>query len=98
MTEVRFSPKGARFMHSFARHQHNKSGRGSVKATKGLVVNLGWRYDLLEWFMDTFLYRGKVGELRRRTVDLAHLQVGERVLDVGCATGTLAIEVQKRVG
>ncbi len=50
------------------------------------------------WFCDTFLYRGKLQELRLRTANLARLQPGEEVLDVGCGTGTLAIEVQQRVG
>src|SRR5260221_11869967 len=85
-------------MHSFARHQHSKSGEGSPKKTKGLVLNDGWRYDLFGWFCDTFLFRGKLRELRRRTADLARLQPSEKVLDVGCGTGTLAIEVKQRVG
>jgi ubiquinone/menaquinone biosynthesis C-methylase UbiE len=50
------------------------------------------------WFVDTVLLRGKVRELRRRTIDLAQLHPGDRVLDVGCGTGTLAIEVQQRLG
>jgi len=50
------------------------------------------------WFCDTFLFRGKFRELRQRTATLARIEVGEQVLDVGCGTGTLAIEVQSRVG
>ncbi|HEX2909889.1 MAG TPA: methyltransferase domain-containing protein [Chloroflexia bacterium] len=37
-------------------------------------------------------------ELRQRTLHLARLRSGEQVLDVGCGTGTLAIEVQQYVG
>src|SRR5262249_18271130 len=44
------------------------------------------------------LFHGKVRELRRRTADFARLKSGESVLDVGCGTGTLAIEAQQRVG
>ena len=80
-------------MHSFVHHRHSKSGEASAKETKGLIVNFGWRYDLMEWFLDTFLFRGKLHELRETTANLARIQVGEKVLDVGCGTGTLAIEV-----
>jgi len=85
-------------MHSFARHRHSSAGKVSAKATKGLILKGGWRYDLMVWFCDTLLFRGQLRELRRRTADLAHLQPGERVLDVGCGTGTLAIEVVRHVG
>lgn len=85
-------------MHSFGRHRHNSTDKASAKGTKGLIINLGWRYDLTAWFFDTFVFRGKWRELRQKTADLAGIQVGETVLDVGCGTGTLAIEVQQRVG
>jgi len=84
-------------MHSFA-HRHNHSGEGSAKVTKGLILKGGWRYDLHGWFLDTCLFRGKGRELRQRTITLADLQPGETVLDVGCGTGTLAIEIQRHVG
>jgi ubiquinone/menaquinone biosynthesis C-methylase UbiE len=85
-------------MHSFARHRHSSSGEASTKENKGLVLNQGWRYDLMEWFHDTFSFRGKFRELRQRTASLARLQPGDAVLDVGCGTGTLAMEVARRVG
>jgi ubiquinone/menaquinone biosynthesis C-methylase UbiE len=85
-------------MHSFARHQHSKARQESAETTKGLILNDGWRYDLFERFCDTFLFQGKLRALRLRTADLACLQPGEKVLDVGCGTGTLALENQKRVG
>jgi ubiquinone/menaquinone biosynthesis C-methylase UbiE len=85
-------------MHSFARHRHSSAGKASAKETKGLILNGGWRYDLMGWFCDTFLFRGQWRELRQRTANLARIQPGEQVLDVGCGTGTLAIEVQSRVG
>jgi ubiquinone/menaquinone biosynthesis C-methylase UbiE len=93
------SLKGAKSMHEFlARHLHPTPGKESGRKTKGLTLNSGWRYDLGEWFADTFLFAGKLGKLRQRTVTLARLRPGETVLDVGCGTGTLAIEAQKRVG
>lgn len=85
-------------MHSFARHRHSEASKASAKETKGLILNGGWRYDLMGWFCDTFVFRGQWRELRLRTANLACIQPGDAVLDVGCGTGTLAIEVQSRVG
>ena len=85
-------------MHSFARHFHSEASEASAKETKGLILNGGWRYDLGIWFIDTFVFRGQLRELRQRTANLARMQPGEQVLDVGCGTGTLAIEVQSRIG
>ena len=85
-------------MHSFAKHHRSNANEPATKRTRGLILDTGWRYDLMEWFFDTFLFRGKLRELRQRTAGLAHIQPGEIVLDVGCGTGTLAVEVARRVG
>src|SRR6266566_560620 len=85
-------------MHSFARHRHNSAGKMPTKETKGLVLSGGWRYDLMEWYHDTFSFRGKLRELRQRTAALARIQPGDAVLDVGCGTGTLALEAARHVG
>lgn len=66
--------------------------------TQGIVMNWGWRYDLLLWFFDTFMLRGALMKSRFTCADLAQLKAGESVLDVGCGTGTLAIIAKERVG
>jgi len=85
-------------MHSFARHRHSAASEASAKATKGLILKGGWRYDLHGWFIDTCWFRGQGRKLRQRAATLARMHPGEQVLDVGCGTGTLAMEVQRSVG
>lgn len=78
-------------MHSLAKHN-------TAHETKGHVINWGWRYDLMIWYSDTFLLHGEWRALQQTIVDLAQLQRGESVLDVGCGTGSLAIVAKKHVG
>lgn len=51
-------------------------------------------YDLLAWLL-TF---GRERAFRKRLIELAGLEPGEAVLDVGCGTGTLAIAAKRYVG
>ncbi len=85
-------------MHSFAHHPPREAGQESAYKTPGLVMNWGWRYDLMVWFFDTLIFHGKLQALRTRIADLAQLQRGETVLDVGCGTGTQALKAYERVG
>ncbi len=66
--------------------------------TQGLVMDMGWRYDLMVWALDSFVLRGAIRNLRRTTLDTARLAPGDNALDVGCGTGTLALEAARRVG
>jgi ubiquinone/menaquinone biosynthesis C-methylase UbiE len=89
-------------MHAMMRQLHGKSAKKAAEApaikTKGVVLNPGWAYDLLEWPLDPFIFRGALRAFRQQALDLAQLQPGERGLDVGCGTGTLALMAQRLVG
>lgn len=62
--------------------------------TRGHTIHHPRFYDILV----RVLTGGHEGAFRALTLDLADLRPGERVLDVGCGTGTLAIEARGRVG
>ncbi len=85
-------------MHPYAHSHQGRPGEASAAETQGRILDQGWRYDLTEWVCDGLLLGGWLRKLRERTASLARLQPGEKVLDVGCGTGTLAIEVQQRIG
>jgi ubiquinone/menaquinone biosynthesis C-methylase UbiE len=84
-------------MHSVAHRHRTGSHPGSPPETSGLLLDLGWRYDLMVGAID-LVSGGRLRALRRQVLDLADLRPGEAVLDVGCGTGTLALEAQPRVG
>src|SRR2546428_12968469 len=73
-------------------HQSPHQGSSSIPHTEGRTIRWAGRYDLL-----VFLFTlGQAGRLRSRTADLAQLTPGEAVLDVGCGTDDLTLEVYRR--
>lgn len=76
---------------------HGAPSAASSQATQGHIIDLGWRYDLMLWWMN-FRSGGELRDVQSRIVDLAQFQPGDTVLDVGCGTGTLALKAYARVG
>lgn len=77
--------------------KHGRSqDQAAAPTTRGIVPPFSaWIYDLLvRWLV----MRGSELAFRQWIIDLARLQVGETVLDVGCGTGTLALVAKERVG
>ena len=78
--------------------RHGKGTHSVAQRTAGLLLDRGWRYDLEVWFFDTFLVHGEISRLRQMVLDVAVLFGDQKLLDVGCGTGTLAIQAARRAG
>ena len=68
---------------------------GRSHGAAGAVLHSAARYYDL---MTGLLLRGRERAFRERLVELARLAPDERVLDIGCGTGSLAIAARRRVG
>ena len=68
--------------------------RTGAQDSVGLVLHNPRCYDLRLWLMT----RGREGAFRRSLVELARIEAGNSVLDIGCGTGSLAIEAGRVVG
>lgn len=62
--------------------------------TSGITIRWARFYDI----MLGLLTRGQEHKFRQATLTLANIQAGEKVLDVGCGTGSLAILAKQKSG
>jgi ubiquinone/menaquinone biosynthesis C-methylase UbiE len=63
-----------------------------VKKQEGQLGHMARYYDLV---MALFTF-GREKTLRRVTLDLAQLEAGDKVLEIGCGTGTLTLAAKMR--
>jgi ubiquinone/menaquinone biosynthesis C-methylase UbiE len=66
---------------------------GATPKVPGLILHAATSYDLLVGMLTL----GRERSLRQRMLHPARLQASESVLDVGCGTGSLAIEAKRAV-
>ncbi len=72
---------------------HHKSA--DTPKTAGRVIHWGVRwYDLFS----TLISFGRDKAIREKLIGMAEPAPGEKVLDVGCGTGTLAIAIKRQMG
>jgi len=68
--------------------------REPIKKQEGQLGHMARYYDLIVTLM-TF---GREKTLRNMTIELAQLMPGDKVLEVGCGTGTLTLAAKAQVG
>jgi ubiquinone/menaquinone biosynthesis C-methylase UbiE len=71
------------------RQTSQQSGR-----QEGNLGRMAHYYDLVMFL----LTQGREKKLRQVTLDLAQIQPGDKVLEIGCGTGTLTIAAKERAG
>lgn len=73
---------------------HASQNGESAPATRGRTIHWASLYDVVV----RLLFLGKEREFREMVVELAGVQPGDRVLDLGCGTGSLTMVAGARVG
>lgn len=69
-----------------------KQSTENAPHTEGITIRWGRFYDVVVWLFFT----GKERIVRKQTVELALIRPGDKVLDVGCCTGTLTIAAREK--
>lgn len=75
-------------------HTHSGKADAAQIETAGQVIHWARNYDR----MFRLLTFGREEDFRRRIAEACELKEGDRVLDVGCGTGSTSIAAAKRVG
>ena len=81
----------------------NRRAHGAHEARHGVITPQTSGHTIRRWarFYDAvswLLSFGRASRVRRTIADLANVEEGQSVLDVGCGTGTLALELRDRAG
>ena len=87
--------KGNPMGHTHAHSAHDRHGSNeSGAAEPGALIHWPRRYDL----MAAVMFAGRGRRFRGYVADLLGVDRGDRVLDVGCGTGTLTLVLAGRAG
>jgi ubiquinone/menaquinone biosynthesis C-methylase UbiE len=76
------------------KEMHKPHTNEAALETKGRTIRWASHYDAFTWLVSL----GREPAMRETTLDLAGIAIGEKVLDVGCGTGTLTIAAKVRAG